>query len=286
MPKNALEYIAELLGSTPEGYVAGLTAQPSVDTRGADYGTISQGNWLDFNPTLKAILSGAGEMTGIEPSRRFVERLMQLKSPVLRPQSGFEWADWGAGTAAEGIQTGLAAADLAGVVSVMSPAARQILGNQRGQVENIFKNLSGEDRFNRMSPRQQKLHEMKISHEDELVLYKYPTFGMSDEKVKNISAKIRRDAFEQYNKYKTEFEKTGVIDTGYHDLFGGIPTKEESLKLLFDAKKEMEQAIAESEQYINNHEKIKKMFFKDGEWEQDTKKILESGGTKEDLLKK
>lgn len=250
----------------------------ALNTRLLDEGTISQGNALDFSPAFKNVVDSIMEMTGISPSERLVERLKAVRSPVLRPKTPFGWADWAAGTASEGLQTGLAAADLAGIARTVGPKAGQrllnVLADQRGQVENIFKNLTPEEKFNRLSPRQQKEIELKIAHEDEMFLDKHPTYGWSDKKVKDMSAKIRREAIEKYNRYENEFKKTGLIDTGYHSLFGGEVTREESLKLLDEAKKEMIDAIKYSDNFLKDHELTKSKFFKNNEWISDGEDLL------------
>lgn len=118
--------------------------RPAEDLNAFSDGAITQGSWLDFWPTLKAMYEGGREMLGVAPSERLVNRIRDVRSPVLRPQNAFEWADWGAGTAAEGLQTGLAAADLAGLAVAVGPAAGRRFMNamvdQRGQVGN---NISG-----------------------------------------------------------------------------------------------------------------------------------------------
>lgn len=72
----------------------------------------SQGSMLDSIPLAKPMLEGMSEMVGVAPYSRLLDRLAQAKSPVMRPQTPFGWADWAAGTAAEGLQTGLAGADM------------------------------------------------------------------------------------------------------------------------------------------------------------------------------
>ena len=109
--------------------------QIPLNTNTVDEGTISQGSWLDFNPTIKSAYEGLQEMLGISPSGRVVDRLRRLKSPLLRPQGAFEAADYAAGLVADVAQTGLAAADLAAIAGPASQAARHMLANQRGQVD-------------------------------------------------------------------------------------------------------------------------------------------------------
>lgn len=106
-----------------------------LDTRAADFGTITQGNTMDSYPVLQQVYEGALEMLGVAPSKRVMQRIDQAQSPVLRPQTPFGWADWGAGLAADTAQTGLAAADLAGVVGAASPFARQMMASQRGAID-------------------------------------------------------------------------------------------------------------------------------------------------------
>lgn len=105
---------------------------PRLDTRGLDDGAITQGSWLDFQPVLKNLIEGAKEMVGLSSSERLMKHLADIKSPVMRPQSGFEWADKGAGIAAETLQTGLAATDLAALAPVVGRRMATSLGNEIG----------------------------------------------------------------------------------------------------------------------------------------------------------
>jgi len=98
-------------------------------------GTISNASWLDFNPMARSALDTFMEASGAAPSARLVDRLVKLQSPVLRPQSAYEWADWGAGAAADTIQTGLAGADLAALAPHIGRRAANSLMNELGQVD-------------------------------------------------------------------------------------------------------------------------------------------------------
>lgn len=98
-------------------------------------GTISNASWLDFNPMARSALDTFMEASGAAPSARIVDRLVKLQSPVLRPQSAYEWADWGAGAAADTIQTGLAGADLAALAPHIGRRAANSLMNELGQVD-------------------------------------------------------------------------------------------------------------------------------------------------------
>lgn len=98
-------------------------------------GTITQGSWTDFNPVAKGVVEGLKELVGVAPSERVMKRLGDVRSPLLRPQSAFEWADYGAGLAADAAQTGLAATDLAAFAPVVGRRAAASLGNEIGQVD-------------------------------------------------------------------------------------------------------------------------------------------------------
>jgi hypothetical protein len=105
-----------------------------INTKLLDEGTISQGDWLDFHPNVKAAVDATKEMLGIAPSQRVVQRLEKYKSPLLRPQGAFEVADEAAGMAADVLQTGLAASDIAGTVPAISARAAKSLANEAGEV--------------------------------------------------------------------------------------------------------------------------------------------------------
>lgn len=111
-------------------------------------GAISNASWLDFNPIAKSALDTFMEASGAAPSARLVDRLVKLQSPVLRPQSAYEWADWGAGAAADTIQTGLAGADLAALAPHIGRRAANSLMNELGQVDVWH---GSPHRFDRMS---------------------------------------------------------------------------------------------------------------------------------------
>lgn len=98
-------------------------------------GAISNASWLDFNPIAKSAIDTFMEASGAAPSARLVDRLVKLQSPVLRPQSAYGWADWGAGAAADTIQTGLAGADLAALAPHIGRRAANSLMNELGQVD-------------------------------------------------------------------------------------------------------------------------------------------------------
>lgn len=95
-------------------------------------GTIRNASWLDFNPIAKSALDTFMEASGAAPSARLVDRLVKLQSPVLRPQSAYGWADWGAGAAADTIQTGLAGADLAAMAPLAGKRFVNALTDQSG----------------------------------------------------------------------------------------------------------------------------------------------------------
>lgn len=105
--------------------------QPNSD------GTVTSGNWLDFNPVIKNMISGLSEMIGAAPSARVVDRLGQLRSPLMRPQTPFEWADYGAGLTADIAQTALSGADLAGIAGAATPFARKMMQSQRGSIGDV-----------------------------------------------------------------------------------------------------------------------------------------------------
>lgn len=96
---------------------------------------ISQGSWWDSNPMAKSVMEGTSEMLGVAPSGRVMDRLDKAKSPLLRPQTPFGWADWGAGLTADMAQTGLAGVDMAALAPAVGRRAAKSLANELGQVD-------------------------------------------------------------------------------------------------------------------------------------------------------
>ncbi len=121
-------------------------------------GAITQGSWLDFSPVANTLVQFGREILGIAPSERIMQRIGTARSPVLRPQNAWGWADWGAGLLSDIIQTGLAGADLAAIAPAVGRRVAQALSNEFGVIaprgvpikrgENIF-SLWGKE-----SPRQ------------------------------------------------------------------------------------------------------------------------------------
>ena len=98
-----------------------------------DSGTITQGDALDFNPAVKSSLGGLAEVTGIAPSERVMTRFNRLQSPVLRPDSAFDWGGEAAGLIADTAQTGLAATDMAAFAPLAVKGLRAL--GEAGQVD-------------------------------------------------------------------------------------------------------------------------------------------------------
>lgn len=69
------------------------------------------------------------EMTGIQQSHDFMRGLRELRSPVLRPQTGWGMADHLAGMAANFLETGLGAMDISGATPL---AAKGLQAGGRG----------------------------------------------------------------------------------------------------------------------------------------------------------
>lgn len=114
--------------------------RPSESLNAFSDGVIKQGSWLDFWPILQSLIETGKEVSGVAPSERVMNRLGELRSPVLRPQNAFQWADYGAGLAADTIQTGMAGADLAALAPMVGRRTAVSLGNEIGAVGKDLKN--------------------------------------------------------------------------------------------------------------------------------------------------
>lgn len=150
---NALELMLFQNRPNALNLPAAAPSANSLNQRLLDEGTIIQGHWLDFYPTLQALYQGGREALGIAPSERLMGRLNALRSPVLRPQAGETrslmglsvpaWADEAAGIASEGLQTALSAADLAGLAGVASPMLKSGLKNMGEYAMKKNQDMSG-----------------------------------------------------------------------------------------------------------------------------------------------
>lgn len=108
------------LGSVPENLRMFFLRQQAVinkmtedAAKGIGEETIRQSKWYENNPFLGQIYNLGREVSGIAPSQRLVGKLQQLKSPPMRPQGGYEWADYGAGVITDVAESALSAIDKA-----------------------------------------------------------------------------------------------------------------------------------------------------------------------------
>ena len=95
---------------------------------------ITQGTFGDRHPFLRNLGQMALEVTGYAPSKRFMQGIERAQSPVLRPQTPYEWADYAAGQAASLGETALAGVDLA---AATKPAQMGIQAAGRGIARGI-----------------------------------------------------------------------------------------------------------------------------------------------------
>ena len=118
-----------------------ILAQKSIEQaaiekaqRERQYGSISQGTWQDRHPLMGNMLDMLKEMTGVAPSQRLTQRLSDAQSIMLRPRTPMQMVDFGAGVAADTLETGLAVADIGAATKSLTGPAAQILGSQIGAV--------------------------------------------------------------------------------------------------------------------------------------------------------
>lgn len=126
---GAVEMAGDIVDMIARHQLSHIVRPEELDPRNLDDGVIRQNTLYDMiagNPVVYNSLAGLKEILGIAPSQRLVDRIRDMSSPVLAPQTAFGWGDAIAGTAADAINTALGAADIFGIVKAVAPAARSV----------------------------------------------------------------------------------------------------------------------------------------------------------------
>lgn len=144
-------------------------------------------------------------------------------------------------------------------------AERENIGTiEKGKIVKFPRKLSEEEQY---------ILEKTIAHEDEMFLDKYPTWGMSDSEINNLTADMIRESIRQYNESKKAYD-AGNPESGFESFINPGDLTDEYYKNDLQVKKEQLLKSQKGAEIIKKqHEKTKEMFLRNGKWNTSDEKI-------------